>query len=323
MTGRDALPDVIQQYLDHLAVEKGASAHTYAAYRRDLTRYGQFLAAHGIERIDQVQPGAIEEFRRYLAEGEPSGPDGPGRKPLAASSVSRTLSAVRSLHRFAARDGLTAQDAAAHVAPPRTGRRLPKALTVAETAALVEAAGDTAADTDPGRLRDRAMVELLYASGLRASELIGLDLDDVSHLREAAPEDFAAMVVRGKGGKERLVPVGRPAREALGAYLVRARPGLNTRGQAALFLNRRGGRISRVTLWQVVQDAARRAGIEAEVSPHTLRHSFATHLLEGGADIRVVQEMLGHASVTTTQIYTKVTIDTLREVWAESHPRAR
>lgn len=322
MTGSAALADVIQHYLDHLAVEKGASAHTCAAYRRDLNRYADYMAARGIERIDAIAAGAIEDFRRDLSEGEPAGPEGPGRKPLAASSVARTLSAVRGLHRFAARDGLAA-DTAAQVAPPRTAQRLPKALTVAESTALIEAAGDTAADTDPARLRDRAMVELLYASGLRASELIGLDLDDVAQLREAAPQDFAAMVIRGKGGKERLVPVGGPARAALGAYLVRARPGLNTRGQAALFLNLRGGRISRVTLWQVVQSAARRAGIEQDVSPHTLRHSFATHLLEGGADIRVVQEMLGHASVTTTQIYTKVTIDTLREVWAQAHPRAQ
>lgn len=311
--------DVIADYLNHLAVEKGAATHTLAAYRRDLARYQEYLDAEGIEDLRGVDSGHIEEFRGRLGRGDAEA----GQKPLAASSVSRTMSAVRGLHKFAAKDGTVADNVAAAVALPSSGQRLPKALTVAEVFALIEAAGDTEVDSDPGRIRNRAMVELLYSSGLRASELIDLDLDDVGAVARAKLGEFAAMRVTGKGSKERFVPVGGPAREALGAYLVRARPALNTAGKPALFLNKRGGRVSRQTLWQLVGESARRAGIEAEVSPHTLRHSFATHLLEGGADIRVVQELLGHASVSTTQIYTKVTIETLREVWAESHPRAK
>lgn len=311
--------DVIADYLNHLAVEKGAATHTLAAYRRDLARYQEYLDAEGIEDLRGVDSGHIEEFRGRLGRGDAEA----GQKPLAASSVSRTMSAVRGLHKFAAKDGTVADNVSAAVALPSSGQRLPKALTVAEVFALIEAAGDTEVDSDPGRIRNRAMVELLYSSGLRASELIDLDLDDVGAVARAKLGEFAAMRVTGKGSKERFVPVGGPARQALGAYLVRARPALNTAGKPALFLNKRGGRVSRQTLWQLVGESARRAGIEAEVSPHTLRHSFATHLLEGGADIRVVQELLGHASVSTTQIYTKVTIETLREVWAESHPRAK
>lgn len=311
--------DVIADYLNYLAVEKGAATHTLAAYRRDLARYQEYLDAEGIEDLRGVDSGHIEEFRGRLGRGDAEA----GKKPLAASSVSRTMSAVRGLHKFAAKDGTVADNVAAAVALPSSGQRLPKALTVAEVFALIEAAGDTEVDSDPGRIRNRAMVELLYSSGLRASELIDLDLDDVGAVARAKLGEFAAMRVTGKGSKERFVPVGGPARQALGAYLVRARPALNTAGKHALFLNKRGGRVSRQTLWQLVGESARRAGIEAEVSPHTLRHSFATHLLEGGADIRVVQELLGHASVSTTQIYTKVTIETLREVWAESHPRAK
>ena len=310
--------DVISDYLNHLAVEKGAAKHTLAAYRRDLGRYQEFLDSSRIERLKDVESAHVDEFRGWLGRGDAEA----GRKPLAASSVSRTMSAVRGLHKFAAKDGAVTSNVAADVAMPATGQRLPKALSVSEIFAMIEAAGDTEVDTDPGRIRDRAMVELLYSSGLRASELIDLDVDDVGAVSRAEPGEFAAMRVTGKGSKERYVPVGGPARDALGAYLVRARPALNKAGKPALFLNKRGGRISRQTLWQVVGDSAKRAGIAAEVSPHTLRHSFATHLLEGGADIRVVQELLGHASVSTTQIYTKVTIETLREVWAESHPRA-
>lgn len=311
--------DVIADYLNHLAVEKGAATHTLAAYRRDLARYQEYLDSVGVEELRSVDSGHVEEFRGRLGRGDREA----GTKPLAASSVSRTMSAVRGLHKFAAKDGTVTDNVAAAVALPSSGQRLPKALSVAEVFAMIDASGDTEVDTDPGRIRNRAMVELLYSSGLRASELIDLDLDDVGAVARASPGEFAAMRVTGKGSKERFVPVGGPAREALGAYLVRARPALNTAGKPALFLNKRGGRVSRQTLWQLVGDSARRAGIETEVSPHTLRHSFATHLLEGGADIRVVQELLGHASVSTTQIYTKVTIETLREVWAESHPRAK
>lgn len=309
---------VITDFLNHLAVEKGASRHTLAAYRRDLGRYAEFLEGKGVAGIAEVESGHVDAFRRWLTEGDVAA----GHRPLAASSVARALSSVRGLHRFATRDGIAERDIAAAVEVPRAGRRLPKALSVDETIALVEAAGDTAVDTDPARVRNRAMLELLYSSGLRAAELLGLDVDEVAPVIAVPAGEFAAMRVVGKGSKERIVPVGAPARAALGAYLVRARPALNRTGSAALFLNARGGRLSRQTLWTVVGEAARRAGLTTEVSPHTLRHSFATHLLEGGADVRVVQEMLGHSSVATTQIYTKVSIETLREVWAQSHPRA-
>ena len=302
----------IRGYLDHLAVEKGASAHTLSAYRRDLEKYRGFLAGVGVDDLTGVTESHVEEFRAQLATTDPES----GRRALAPSSVARTLAAVRGLHRFATRDGITALDAAAAVTPPRPARRLPKALPVDQ---IIEATGGTEVDVEPARLRDRAMLELLYASGARAAELVGLDVDDVDGLDHP---DGGAVALRGKGGKERVVPVGRPACEALNAYLVRARPALAVSGGPALFLNARGGRISRQTLWTVVSTSAARAGVDAEISPHSFRHSFATHLLDGGADIRVVQELLGHSSVTTTQVYTLVTVDTLREVWAECHPRA-
>lgn len=316
MGSSSGVAEQIRGYLDHLAVEKGASPHTLAAYRRDLDRYRSHLVDVGVDDLGAVTESHVEAFRARLATADPDR----GGKALAPSSVARGLAAVRGLHRFATRDGVTAVDAAAAVTPPRPSRRLPRALPVDQMIAVIESAGDTATDTDPGRLRDRAMLELLYASGARAAELVGLDVDDIDGLDH--PEG-GAVILHGKGGKERLVPVGRPACDAVNAYLVRGRPALAVKGGPALFLNTRGGRISRQTLWNVVTVAAGRVGVDTEISPHSFRHSFATHLLDGGADIRVVQELLGHASVTTTQVYTLVTVDTLREVWAECHPRAR
>lgn len=306
----------IRGYLDHLAVEKGASPHTLDGYRRDLDKYLRYLGESAIDDLRSVTESHVEHFRTWLATADPD----EGRRALGASSVARALAAVRGLHRFASRDGVTAGDAAATVAPPRPTRRLPRALPVDQMIAVIEAAGDTELDTDPARLRDRAMLELLYASGARAAELVGLDVDDLDGLDH--PEG-GSVILRGKGGTERVVPVGRPACDAVNSYLVRGRPSLSLSGGPALFLNARGGRITRQTLWNVVRTAAARAGVTLEISPHSFRHSFATHLLEGGADIRVVQELLGHASVTTTQVYTLVTVETLREVWAECHPRAR
>ncbi|MGX1774220.1 site-specific tyrosine recombinase XerD [Nocardia brasiliensis] len=312
----------LDAYLDHLAVERGAARNTLGAYRRDLGRYLDFLTGRGITALDQVAEGDVAEFTMALRAG---GADHP---PLAASSVARALIAVRGLHRFAAAEGLTVTDVAHAVKPPAPGRRLPKALPYDQVLKLLEAAGGGAADdpdaapgTDggPRGLRDRALLELLYSTGARISEMVGLDVDDLDIAERA-------VVLHGKGGKQRMVPIGRPALAAVDAYLVRGRPMLAAAGKAnagALFLNARGGRLSRQTAWQVLQTAAERAGIGAAVSPHTLRHSFATHLLDGGADVRVVQELLGHASVTTTQIYTLVTVNTLREVWATAHPRAR
>ncbi|RBO82929.1 site-specific tyrosine recombinase XerD [Nocardia puris] len=310
----------IDAYLDHLAVERGAARNTLGAYRRDLHRYRDFLTGRGVAGLDGVRETDVAEFMVALRAG---GPDHP---PLAASSVARALIAVRGLHRFAAAEGITATDVAHAVKPPAPGRRLPKALPYDQVLRVLEAAGggpvadDATAATDggPRGLRDRALLELLYSTGARISEVVGLDVDDID------AED-RAVVLRGKGGKQRMVPIGRPAMAAVDAYLVRGRPVLAASGKAtggALFLNNRGGRLSRQSAWQVLQDAAERAGITAAVSPHTLRHSFATHLLDGGADVRVVQELLGHASVTTTQIYTLVTVNTLREVWATAHPRA-
>ncbi|UGT54812.1 site-specific tyrosine recombinase XerD [Nocardia asteroides] len=305
----------IDAYLDHLAVERGAARNTLGAYRRDLGRYRSFLDGRGIDSLRAVTQGDVAEFTMALRSG---GADHP---PLAAGSVARALIAVRGLHKFAAAEGLTDTDVAHAVKPPAPGRRLPKALPYDQVLRLLEAAGGEgdAAEGGPRGLRDRALLELLYSTGARISEMVGLDVDDID-------TEQRCVVLRGKGGKQRLVPIGRPALAAVDAYLVRGRPSLAASGKGsggALFLNARGGRLSRQSAWQVLQTAAERAGIGAAVSPHTLRHSFATHLLDGGADVRVVQELLGHASVTTTQIYTLVTVSTLREVWATAHPRAR
>ncbi|WP_280472986.1 site-specific tyrosine recombinase XerD [Nocardia cyriacigeorgica] len=306
----------VDAYLDHLAVERGAARNTLAAYRRDLERYRAFLAGRGIGELDAVAESDVAEFAMALRWG------GAGHPPLAAGSVARALIAVRGLHRFATAEGMTSTDVAHAVKPPAPGRRLPKALPYDEVLKLLEAAGGdcgTSGDGVARGLRDRALLELLYSTGARISEMVGLDVDDLD-----MPE--RAVVLRGKGGKQRIVPIGRPALAAVDAYLVRGRPVLAARGRGnagALFLNARGGRLSRQSAWQVLQSAAERSGIGASVSPHTLRHSFATHLLDGGADVRVVQELLGHASVTTTQIYTLVTVKTLREVWATAHPRAK
>ena len=301
------LQAVISAYLDHLAVERGTARNTLDSYARDLRRYATHLAAAGVGHLGEATERHVTSFLAALREGDT------GHRPLAASSSARTLVAARGLHRFAHRDGLVEVDVAAAVHPPSPPRRLPKALAVHEVLRLLETPGDA-----PRGLRDRALLELLYSTGARISEGVGLDIDDI---------DVPARMVllRGKGGKQRLVPVGRPALAALDAYLVRARPAfaISGRGTPAVFLNTRGARLSRQSAWAVLREAATRAGIPTTVSPHTLRHSFATHLLEGGADVRVVQELLGHASVTTTQVYTLVTVDTLREVYATAHPRAR
>ena len=304
----------IQSYLDHLDVERGVAANTLSSYRRDLRRYQQHLADRKIDRLADVSEPDVSDFVVTLRRGDPEH----GVPELSASSAARALIAVRGLHRFAAIEGLVPTDVARAVKPPTPNRRLPKSLTVDQVEALLAAAGGAATD-GPLDLRNRALLELLYSTGARISEAVGLDVDDVDVQARSA-------LLWGKGGKQRLVPVGRPAVEALQAYLVRGRPDLARRGRGgvpALFLNSRGGRLSRQSAWQVLADAAERAKISAAVSPHTLRHSFATHLLEGGADVRVVQELLGHASVTTTQIYTLVTVDSLREVYAAAHPRAQ
>lgn len=306
----DEITRAVRTYLDHLAVERGLAANTLSSYRRDLRRYLAFLDAVGIESLSGISEQTVAEFLMRLREGDAE------HQPLGAGSAGRTVVAVRGFHKFAVRDGLTDRDPSAGVRPPAPVKRLPKALALGEVEAILEAAGA------PGTvlaLRDRALLELLYGTGARISEAVGLDVDDLDLDR-----DQATVLLRGKGGKERIVPVGRYAREAIEAYLTRARPELASAGSpaGAVFLNARGGRLSRQSAWTVMVRAAERAGVAAEVSPHTMRHSFATHLLEGGADVRVVQELLGHASVTTTQVYTLVTVDSLREVYAAAHPRA-
>ena len=309
-----ALEDQFQGYLDHLAIERGVAANTLSSYRRDLRRYAEHLTSRGVGDLAGVTEPDVSEFLVALRKGDPDN----GVVPLSAVSAARALIAVRGLHRFAAAEGIAAVDVAREVKPPTPSRRLPKSLSLDEVLALLDGAGGDSGADGPLTLRNRALLELLYSTGARISEAVGLDLDDVdTHAR--------SVLLRGKGGKQRLIPIGRPAVAALDSYLVRGRPDLARRGRgtAAIFLNARGGRLSRQSAWQVLQDSAERAGITATVSPHVLRHSFATHLLDGGADVRVVQELLGHASVTTTQIYTMVTVNALREVWAGAHPRAR
>ncbi len=327
-----ALVAALRGYLDHLAVERGVARNTLLSYRRDLQRYLAFLAAAGRTRVEEVTATDVSDFLVALRTGSPEHPS------LAASSAARAVVAARGWHRFLLAEGTVTADASRDVHPPQPARRLPKALPVATITALLDAAGGQ----DPRGLRDRALLELLYATGARISEAVGLDVDDVDAFdrvdaaASSRPAGISVVRLRGKGMKERLVPVGSYAVAALQAYVVRGRPALaaartsrTTRPSGgALFLNVRGARLSRQSAWQVLQDTAERAGIRgsqgaASVSPHTLRHSFATHLLEGGADVRSVQELLGHASVTTTQIYTLVTVDSLREVYATSHPRAR
>ncbi|ORV91319.1 site-specific tyrosine recombinase XerD [Mycolicibacterium iranicum] len=308
------LDEQLQSYLDHLAIERGVAANTLSSYRRDLRRYADHLSSRSVTDLAGVTEADVSEFLVSLRRGDPDN----GVVPLSAVSAARALIAVRGLHKFAAAEGIAAIDVARDVKPPTPSRRLPKSLTLDEVLALLEAAGGDSDADSPLTLRNRALLELLYSTGARISEAVGLDIDDVD-------TKARSVLLRGKGGKQRLIPIGRPAVTALDTYLVRGRPDLARRGRGtpAIFLNARGGRLSRQSAWQVLQDAADRAGITATVSPHVLRHSFATHLLDGGADVRVVQELLGHASVTTTQIYTMVTVNALREVWAGAHPRAQ
>jgi integrase/recombinase XerD len=289
-------------------VERGLAANTLSSYRRDLRRYAQVLALQQVCALAEVREAHIAEYLARLREGDTD------HTPLSASSAARAVIAVRGLHRFAHREGLTATDPAKLVRPPTPPRRLPKAIPVSDVERLLEASG--VADT-PLALRDRALLELLYGTGARISEAVGLFVDD---LDQAA----GSVILHGKGGKTRIAPVGSYALRAVDDYLVRGRPALAAagRGSAALFLNARGGPLSRQSAWSILRAVAERAGLSGDLSPHTLRHSFATHLLDGGADVRVVQELLGHASVTTTQVYTLVTVDRLREVYATAHPRA-
>ena len=309
MSEGEDLDRAIRDYLAHLGVERGLADNTVTSYRRDLRRYLDHLALIGREAPDEVTEADVHGFAAALRTGD----DDHG--PLGPASVARHVVTVRGLHRFWLREQLVTVDVTSDVRPPRPDQRLPKALPLDQVEAILETAG--APGTTLAR-RDRALLEILYGTGARISEAVGIDIDDLDR-------EEGALLLRGKGGKQRIVPVGSFALAAIETYLTTARPALvsSTVSTAALFLNARGGRLSRQSAWTVLTRTARLAGVGVDVSPHTLRHSFATHLLDGGADVRVVQELLGHASVTTTQIYTLVTVDRLREVYATAHPRAR
>lgn len=295
----------LSKYLRFVAIERGLSENTQLAYRRDLTAYLDWLRSQGVTDGEQITVVQVGGYIGSLVLGD---------NPKTASSQNRILSSIRGFHRFLLDEEAISVDVTLDVPRPKEAKRLPKAISVEQMTALLGAvSGD-----DPVSLRDRAFLEFLYATGARVSEAVGLNVDDVT--------DTSGLVrVRGKGGKQRIVPLGSYAHEAIEAYLTRVRPAFSTRGKStpALFLGPRGQRLSRQGAWLIIQSAAEKAHLTAHVSPHTFRHSFATHLLAGGADVRVVQELLGHSSVATTQIYTLVTADTLRESYRLAHPRAR
>ena len=309
MAEASALSVAIDRYLRHVAIERGLSKNTIAAYTRDLAAYADFLETVDVASPEYVTKAHVSDFAQHLRTREEGA--------LVASSLARMLSSVRGFHKFLLGEGLVEVDATSETTPPKLGTRLPKAISIEQMGALLAATdGD-----DPQQLRDKALLELLYATGARVSEAVALNVDDV--LTDGGAQDFVRLF--GKGNKQRIVPVGSFARSALDAYLVRARPTFSARGLAtpALFLGARGQRVSRQNAWLIIRAAAKRAHLDLEISPHTFRHSFATHLLAGGADVRVVQELLGHSSVATTQIYTLVTADTLRDMYTTAHPRAR
>lgn len=308
---------VAHRWLTHLSVERGVSPNTLSNYRRDLNRYIEYLDAVDIHDLEKVRATDLESYVAYLRTGDTDS----GRTPLAASSSGRALVVARGLHKFAVREGVLEVDVATEVSPPATRQHLPDTLSMEEVTQLLEAIpdGDSASVMD---LREKALLELLYGTGARITEILDLVMDDLYDIINAPQNDLGMLLLTGKGNKQRIVPVGSKAIDAVKAYAVRGRPAFAKGKSAALFLNNRGGALSRQSAWKIIKQAADRVGINKTISPHTLRHSYATHLLEGGADVRVVQELLGHASVKTTQIYTHVTAENLRQVWATSHPRA-
>jgi len=294
-------------FLNHLQIERGLAANSIAAYKRDLTKFNAFLNGAA---LNEVTPDLINSFESSLREAK-----------LSVASINRIDSTLRSFFKHLQQEYGFA-DPTLEIAPSKSARRLPKALTINQIISMIDAAFR---DGDPITLRDQAMLELLYSSGARVSELIGINMSDLNTVQTDDGE-IRTLKLRGKGSKERIVPLGSFASKAIDTYCVRIRPDLvskSSKPSPALFLNTRGGRISRQSAWQMVLNSAKAAGITEHVSPHVFRHSYATHLLDGGADIRVVQELLGHASVTTTQIYTLITIDKVRETYSLAHPRAR
>ncbi len=300
----------LQSFIDHLTIERGLSLNSISAYRRDLAKFSHFLTENSLD-YENLTESEITDFEVWLKQSQ-----------MSVNSINRNISALKSFYKYAAQEFSTSNPVSA-VASSKVPRRLPKALTIKEVTSLIDA---TKREGDPISLRDHAIVELLYGTGARVSEIVGIDINDFAQ-SEVEGNPITTLKLRGKGSKERIVPLGSFAKLALDEYLVRIRPKLLTKSKSArvetaLFLNQRGSRLSRQSAWQVISDAADATGLAGKVSPHVFRHSYATHLLDGGADIRVVQELLGHASVTTTQIYTLITIDKVREAYATAHPRA-
>ena len=302
--------NALQSFLDHLTIERGLSSNSISAYRRDLAKFSDFLDKEKLD-FERLSEDEIISFEVWLK--------GLG---MAVTSINRNISALKSFYKYLAQEFSTNNPVSA-VLSSKVPRRLPKALTIKEITSLIDS---TKREGDPISLRDHAVIELLYGTGARVSEIVGIDINDFAQ-SDVEGNPITTLKLRGKGSKERIVPLGSFAKNALDEYLVRIRPNLlrkskSARVETALFLNQRGSRLSRQTAWQMISDAADSTGLSGKVSPHVFRHSYATHLLDGGADIRVVQELLGHASVTTTQIYTLITIDKVREAYATAHPRA-
>ena len=294
-------------FLNHLQIERGLAANSIAAYRRDLIKFATFL---GGKPLSEVDPETINQFESSLREAK-----------LSLASINRVDSTLRSFFKHLQQEYGYA-DPTLELATKKSARRLPKALSISQIVSMIDSAHR---DGQPVTIRDQAMLELLYSSGARVSELIGINTNDLSSI-VTNEGIITTLKLRGKGSKERIVPLGSFASKAIDNYATRVRPALaakSSKSTAALFLNSRGSRISRQSAWKMVLDAADAAGVTEHVSPHVFRHSYATHLLDGGADIRVVQELLGHASVTTTQIYTLITIDKVRESYSMAHPRAK
>ncbi|ASY10593.1 site-specific tyrosine recombinase XerD [Candidatus Planktophila lacus] len=302
--------NALQSFLDHLTIERGLSSNSISAYRRDLAKFSDFLDKEKLD-FERLSEDEIISFEVWLK--------GLG---MAVTSINRNISALKSFYKYLAQEFSTNNPVSA-VLSSKVPRRLPKALTIKEITSLIDS---TKREGDPISLRDHAIIELLYGTGARVSEIVGIDINDFAQ-SDVEGNPITTLKLRGKGSKERIVPLGSFAKNALHEYLVRIRPNLlskskSAKAETALFLNQRGSRLSRQSAWQMISDAADSTGLSGKVSPHVFRHSYATHLLDGGADIRVVQELLGHASVTTTQIYTLITIDKVREAYATAHPRA-
>jgi integrase/recombinase XerD len=302
--------DHLADFFNYLSIEKGLASNTISAYRLDIEKFFHYLSTNQLS-LEQVTPEQLSFYVAWLRGMENT------EFKIGESSIARNIISIRSYFTYLAKEHKF-NNPSSNFKPPKIGKRLPKALTIDQVMSMLNIAG-----TDLISSRDKALVELLYATGARVSELINLNTLDISTADTQAGAT-TTVKLKGKGGKERVVPIGSFAVAAVNDYLVRSRPSLlKVSTQKALFLNQRGGRLSRQSAWNLVAKAAERAGLSDQVTPHSMRHSFATHLLDGGADIRVVQELLGHSSVTTTQIYTLITIDHLRESYANAHPRSK